>query len=102
MPLDASACVYCGNCIGVCPTGALMFTSEHDMRAAGTWDEDRQTVTDTICPYCGVGCELELHVQDNTIVKVTSPADNDVTSGHLCIKGRFGFQYVQRRKKDRT
>jgi predicted molibdopterin-dependent oxidoreductase YjgC len=102
VPLDASACVYCGNCIGVCPTGALMFTSEHDMRAAGTWDEDRQTVTDTICPYCGVGCELELHVQDNAIVKVTSPADNDVTSGHLCIKGRFGFQYVQRRKKDRT
>ena len=48
------------------------------------------------------GCELELHVQDNAIVKVTSPADNDVTSGHLCIKGRFGFQYVQRRKKDRT
>jgi NADP-reducing hydrogenase subunit HndD len=102
VPLDTSACVYCGNCIGVCPTGALMFTSEHEMRAAGTWDEDRQTVTNTICPYCGVGCELELHVQDNTIVKVTSPADNDVTSGHLCIKGRFGFQYVQRRKKDRT
>jgi predicted molibdopterin-dependent oxidoreductase YjgC len=102
VPLDASACVYCGNCIGVCPTGALMFTSEHDMRAAGTWDEDRQTVTNTICPYCGVGCELELHVQDNAIVKVTSPADNDVTSGHLCIKGRFGFQYVQRRKKGRT
>ena len=102
VPLDVSACVYCGNCIGVCPTGALMFSSEHDMRAAGTWDEDRQTVTNTICPYCGVGCELELHVQDNAIVKVTSPTDNDVTSGHLCIKGRFGFQYVQRRKKDRT
>ena len=51
-----SACVYCGNCIGVCPTGALMFTSEHEMRAEGTWDEDAQTVTNTICPYCGVGC----------------------------------------------
>jgi len=102
VPLDASACVYCGNCSGVCPTGAFMFTSEHDMRAAGTWDEDRQTITNTICPYCGVGCELELHVQDNAIVKVSSPADNDVTSGHLCIKGRFGFQYVQRRKTDRA
>jgi predicted molibdopterin-dependent oxidoreductase YjgC len=99
VPLDASACVYCGNCIGVCPTGALMFTSEHDMRAAGTWDADAQTVTNTICPYCGVGCELELHVQDNTIVKVTSPADHSVTNGHLCIKGRFGFQFVQRRKR---
>ena len=99
VPLDESACVYCGNCIGVCPTGALMFTSEHTMRDAGTWDEDAQTVTSTICPYCGVGCELEVHVQDNAIVKVTSPADNFVTSGHLCVKGRFGFQYVQRRKR---
>src|SRR6266571_1143444 len=62
-----SACVYCGNCIGVCPTGALMFKSEYDMRSAGTWDESRQTVTETVCPYCGVGCMLELHVQDNSI-----------------------------------
>ncbi len=97
--LDESACVYCGNCIGVCPTGALMFTSEHQMRAQGTWDESAQTVTDTICPYCGVGCQLEVHVQDNTIVKVTSPSDNYVTSGHLCVKGRFGYQYVQRRRR---
>jgi predicted molibdopterin-dependent oxidoreductase YjgC len=97
-PLPDSACVYCGNCIGVCPTGALMFKSEHDMRAAGTWDETRQTVTETVCPYCGVGCMLELRVQDNTIVKVTSPLDSSVTSGHLCVKGRFGFQFVQRRR----
>jgi predicted molibdopterin-dependent oxidoreductase YjgC len=97
-PLPNSACVYCGNCIGVCPTGALMFKSEHDMRQAGTWDESRQSVTDTICPYCGVGCTLELHVQDNSIVRVTSPHDHDVTSGHLCIKGRFGWQFVQNRE----
>ena len=96
-PLPESACVYCGNCIGVCPTGALMFKSEFDMRAAGTWDEAQQTVTSTICPYCGVGCTLDLLVQDNTIVKVTSPQDHDVTSGHLCIKGRFGWQFVQNR-----
>jgi predicted molibdopterin-dependent oxidoreductase YjgC len=101
VPLNESACVYCGNCIGVCPTGALMFTSEHTMREAGTWDEDAQTVTNTICPYCGVGCELELHVQDNAIVKVTSPADHYITNGNLCVKGRFGFQYVQRRKPRR-
>jgi predicted molibdopterin-dependent oxidoreductase YjgC len=95
VPLPNSACVYCGNCIGVCPTGALMFKSEFDMRAAGTWDESAQAVTETICPYCGVGCALELHVQDNTIVKVTSPDDHDVTRGNLCIKGRFGFQHVR-------
>ena len=97
VPLPDSACVYCGNCIGVCPTGALMFKSEFDMRAAGTWDESAQTVTETICPYCGVGCALELHVQDNTIVTVTSPLDSSVTDGHLCVKGRFGFQFVQSR-----
>src|SRR6202790_2426265 len=97
VPLPESACVYCGNCIGVCPTGALMFKSEYDMRQAGTWDESRQTVTETVCPYCGVGCMLELHVQDNSIVKVTSPLDSTVTAGHLCVKGRFGFQFVQRR-----
>jgi len=95
--LPDSACVYCGNCIGVCPTGALMFTSEFEMRAAGTWDESAQTVTDTICPYCGVGCTVTLHAQDDRIVKVTSPADSSVTEGHLCIKGRFGFEFVNNR-----
>lgn len=94
VPLPDSACVYCGNCIGVCPTGALMFTSEHDMRAAGTWDESRQAKADTICPYCGVGCTLTVHAQDGEIVKVTSPLDNEVGRGHLCIKGRFGWKFV--------
>lgn len=98
--LTDSACVYCGNCIQVCPTGALMFTSEYEMRQAGTWHEEEQTQTDTICPFCGVGCALTLHVQDNTIVKVTSPSDHSVTSGNLCIKGRFGFQHVQNRPSD--
>jgi predicted molibdopterin-dependent oxidoreductase YjgC len=97
VPLTDSACVYCGNCIGVCPTGALMFKSEYDMRQEGTWDDAAQTVTETICPYCGVGCPIELHVQDNEIVKVTSPLDHDITNGHLCIKGRFGFSFVQSR-----
>jgi NADP-reducing hydrogenase subunit HndD len=100
--LDESACVYCGNCIGVCPTGALMFKAEHDRREDGTWDPAKQTVTRTVCPYCGVGCNLELHVQDNEIVKVTSPLDHDVTHGHLCIKGRFGWQFVQNRDSSTT
>lgn len=98
--LTDSACVYCGNCIQVCPTGALMFTSEYEMRQDGTWNEPEQTQTDTICPYCGVGCALTLHVQDNTIVKVTSPSDHSVTHGNLCIKGRFGFQHVQNRSSE--
>ena len=95
--LPDSGCVYCGNCIQVCPTGALMFTSEYDMRQAGTWDEARQTQVDTVCGYCGVGCNLRLHVQDDSIVKVTSPPDSGITSGNLCVKGRFGFQHAQNR-----
>jgi predicted molibdopterin-dependent oxidoreductase YjgC len=98
VPLPDSACVYCGNCIGVCPTGALMFKSEHDMRQAGTWDETNQTSTDTICPYCGVGCTLTLRVQDDKIVRVDSPIESSVTRGNLCIKGRFGWQFVQLRE----
>ncbi|HTP22306.1 MAG TPA: 2Fe-2S iron-sulfur cluster-binding protein [Solirubrobacteraceae bacterium] len=95
VPLPESACVYCGNCIAVCPTGALMASHEHELRESGEWDPSRQTTTDTICAFCGVGCNLTLHVQDDRIVKVTSPADHDVTLGNLCVKGRFGFEHVQ-------
>jgi predicted molibdopterin-dependent oxidoreductase YjgC len=101
-PLPGSACVYCGNCIAVCPTGALMFSSEYGKRADGTWDEGKQAQVDTICPYCGVGCTLTLHVQDNEIVKVTSPFDVSITEGNLCIKGRFGWRYVQSRRDERA
>lgn len=93
--LPDSACVYCGNCIGVCPTGALVPKREWDLREAGEWAPERQAVTRTICSFCGVGCALELTVQDNTIVRADAPRDHDVTLGHLCIKGRFGFDHVQ-------
>ena len=95
--LPDSACVYCGNCIGVCPTGALVSVREHELREADDWHPEEETVTTTICSFCGVGCNLELHVQQNEIVNVTSPSDHSVTHGHLCIKGRFGFQHVQNR-----
>ncbi len=92
--LPDSACVYCGNCIGVCPTNALQFVTEFELRQTGDWRPEDQTVTRTVCSYCGVGCNLDLHVQDDRIVKVTSPHDHEVTHGHLCVKGRFGWQYV--------
>jgi predicted molibdopterin-dependent oxidoreductase YjgC len=94
VPLPDSACVYCGNCIQVCPTGALMAKPEFELRQAEQWRPKTQTVTDTICPYCGVGCTLSVHVQDQKIIKVMSPLDNEVTRGNLCVKGRFGFEYV--------
>ncbi len=98
-PLPDSACVYCGNCIGVCPTGALVFTTEFELREAGEWHEERQEVTRTVCPYCGVGCNLELRTQDETIVRVTSPSDHEVSHGHLCIKGRFGTGFVKAKEQ---
>jgi predicted molibdopterin-dependent oxidoreductase YjgC len=76
-----------------------MFKTERDMRDEGTWDESRQHKGDTVCPYCGVGCTLTVHAQDGEIVKVTSPLDNDIGQGHLCIKGRFGWQFVGKRDK---
>ena len=94
--LPDSACVYCGNCIAVCPTGALMASHEYDLRKAGQWKPEEQSVTDTTCPYCGVGCTLTVHVQDQQIVKVTSPFESEVTHGNLCVKGRFGFEYVNK------
>ena len=92
--LPDSACVYCGNCIAVCPTGALEGRIAWDMKEAGTWDAARQDVTRTVCSYCGVGCNLDIHTQDGAIVDVTSPEDHDVTLGNLCIKGRFGWSFA--------
>lgn len=94
VPLSESPCVYCGNCVAVCPTGALMGRTEFVMREQNTWVEAEQKQVDTICSYCGVGCDLRLHVQDNRIVKVSSPRDNPITHGFLCVKGRFGYEYV--------
>lgn len=94
VPLPESACVYCGNCINVCPTGALMFKSEHDLRAAGQWREETQDTTRTVCPFCGVGCVLDVTVQDNRIVRVMSPPSSEVTNGNLCIKGRFAVSFA--------
>ena len=95
--LPDSACVYCGNCVQVCPTGALAFKTEYDLRVTGRWDESSQHQTTTVCPFCGVGCSLDLLVQDNQVVRVTSPSGDDITHGNLCIKGRFGTQTPIRR-----
>lgn len=93
--LTDSACVFCGNCVAVCPTGALMVRTEWDLRETGEWRPEDQEVVRTVCGYCGVGCNLDLRIQDGRIVQVTSPLDHDVTSGHLCIKGRFGWTHLE-------
>ncbi len=94
VPLGDSPCVYCGNCVAVCPTNALVGRTEFEMRREGAWDDAAQSQVDTICSYCGVGCQLRLHVQENRIVKVSSPRDHPITRGFLCVKGRFGYEYM--------
>ena len=91
VPLPDSACVYCGNCIGVCPTGALMFSSEHELRARGDVGRSAANAHRYDLPVLRRRLHAALHVQDDAIVKVTSPIENGVTHGNLCIKGRFGF-----------
>lgn len=81
-------CELCGGCVSTCPTGAL-----YDKRALGTQD-DRVAKTTTTCTYCGVGCQLDLHVEENKIVKVGTKIGAPVSEGNLCVKGRFAFDFV--------
>ena len=86
-PMGASTCVACGECVQACPTGALM-----PARDAGMVVPDKQV--DSVCPYCGVGCQLTYQVKDNTILYVQGK-DGPANAGRLCVKGRYGFDYVQ-------
>ncbi len=88
-PYRDSDCVFCGECVQVCPTGALV---EKDTRyQSRPWEEQKVRTT---CTYCGVGCQLYLHVNDNKIVKVSGVPDMPPNYGSLCVKGRFGYDFV--------
>ncbi len=90
-PMGASTCVACGECVQACPTGALMPVTL--MNANGQGDSkavDRQV--DSICPYCGVGCQLTYHIKDDAIAYVEG-RDGPSNHNRLCVKGRFGFDY---------
>ena len=92
VPLPDSACVYCGNCIGVCPTGALMFSSEHELRERGEWNEAAQTQTDTDLPL--LRRRLHAHAAragERDRQGHVADRERRTTSGHLCVKGRFGY-----------
>jgi formate dehydrogenase major subunit len=90
-PMGNSTCVACGECVQACPTGALMPARDMGMKVA-----DRQV--ESVCPYCGVGCQLTYHVQGNTILHVQGK-DGPANSSRLCVKGRYGFDYVQHRHR---
>jgi len=91
LPLGDSTCVQCGECVQLCPVGALL--DKNAMGKGRAWEFDRVT---TVCPYCGVGCQLELHIdrKRNEIVRVTGVEDAEANKGMLCIKGRYGYDFV--------
>ena len=90
-PMGASTCVACGECVQACPTGALMPTSLVDENNVRTEFPDRQV--NSVCPYCGVGCQLTYHIKNNKLLYVTG-RDGPANQNRLCVKGRFGFDYV--------
>ena len=89
--MGRSTCVACGECVQVCPTGALMERSLLD--GAGRRINYETGSVDTLCPYCGVGCQTKVHVKDDKILYVDG-RDGPANANRLCVKGRFGFDYV--------
>ncbi|HLN10886.1 MAG TPA: formate dehydrogenase subunit alpha, partial [Xanthobacteraceae bacterium] len=90
-PMGASTCVACGECVQACPTGALMPATLVDQSNVRTAYADR--AVDSVCPYCGVGCQLTYHIKDDRLLYVTG-RDGPANENRLCVKGRFGFDYV--------
>lgn len=90
-PMGQSSCVGCGECVQACPTGALM-------PAGGVGNQTIDKRVHSVCPYCGVGCQLTYHVKDNQIQFVEG-RDGPANRGRLCVKGRYGFDYVSHRQR---
>jgi len=86
---EAGDCVFCGNCVQVCPVGAL--TEKQRLWQGREWEFKKVR---SICSYCGVGCNITLYVKDGRVVKVTGYENSEVNNGWLCVKGRFGFDYI--------
>lgn len=87
--LKDSDCVFCGECVQACPTGALVEKS--DRFVARTWETEK---TRTTCPHCSVGCQINLHVKKKQIVKVSGVEETAPNYGSLCVKGRYGFEFI--------
>ena len=90
-PMGASTCVACGECVQACPTGALMPANLLDAAGVRTGFADRQV--NSVCPYCGVGCQIAYNIKGNEIISVDG-REGPGNMGRLCVKGRFGFDYI--------
>ena len=97
-PLSGSGeCVFCGECIQACPVGALV-----EKKALHHWRPWEVEKIRTTCPYCGVGCQQILHVKNDRIVKVTGAEDGLPNRGRLCVKGRFGYDFIYSEERLKT
>jgi len=94
MDLRDTSCVFCGSCVQVCPTAALMPVSRSGK--GREWDFER---VKTLCGYCGVGCEIEYALKDGAIIYAQATADGPVNGEFLCTKGRFGWDYAQHKER---
>ena len=92
--LKDTECVFCGNCISTCPVGALQ--PKPYINKARVWELSKIS---TVCPYCGVGCILDLYVKDNRIINVLSEVGSNTNKGNLCVKGKFGLDFVSDQKR---
>ncbi|MCW7544570.1 formate dehydrogenase subunit alpha [Aurantimonas litoralis] len=92
-PMGLSTCVTCGECVQACPTGALYEKSLMDETRTVRAVQDFDKVVDSVCPFCGVGCQTRVAVKDNRIVQVDG-RDGYANENRLCVKGRFGFDYA--------
>ncbi len=96
-PVGESSCALCGTCAQLCPTGAL--TLQPVNGTAPTWETRKQT---SVCIYCGVGCQIDFHTDSKGRLLYANGNENGPNNGHLCVKGRFGFDFVQHPERIRT
>ncbi|MFC1874266.1 formate dehydrogenase subunit alpha [Chloroflexota bacterium] len=87
MPLEKSDCTFCGTCVALCPTGALMEKEK-------TFRSTTSTTVETVCPFCGCGCSLCLEVKDNNVVRARPGARSAVNRGTLCVRGSYGYDFI--------
>src|SRR4030042_300396 len=87
LPLENSECTFCGTCVALCPTGAIM---ERDRTYTGT----TKTTVRTVCPFCGCGCGISLEVKGDSLTGATPDEENPLNRGTLCVKGSYGYDFV--------